>query len=1400
LYKERQAGRLPIANSDHLDRFLGETYKRISSSSIEESWWRSLLARIEHEYVAPDFLKFPHIQTWLSKVAVERDLILLTRADVLGNETPKDVHDRLAREYSAVTLEDPRLASGPISVVTAILAAGLFSRLASSDLATVAILSAETNDIKAQIQGLAEVVTAKSVGPVISQAVKNVLVPILKRRSTATDRSREEIRSLAARVTTGDLISSDRGTCGLVLYWAARLHSTKPELLAQAKTYLEKARQEDPSIDIRIPRALVMEQEGDAASAIKLLRDGNTPDDRTILFGLLYRSLGEKEALAWFDAQDGKEDRGFVTPLGWYVIVVSLFHSRRYDEALKYLENAQTLVADWPELALLSGVINSAMLLPIELREHALQNDLFHPAIRTMEGQEADTFRSRAYTWFSKAVELLAQVDLPERARIAQDALLWLRLTDTDSQIRSEARNEVQKGMTDPSRAVELIRLARFSEISFDPLPLKNHLTQRSRWGGLTGKEIVAEFFLSEVEMSPLERAEFIAKEEKRLSKEIQVAALVAFQVDGLIQGNQCTRARDLLESRKTDLAPGDYERLLANLTSREGGDPRKTLEGTYTKSKGLIDLHNLCGYLWHVGDWTSLRPFLSELFRRERTLENAQKLAMCMRRDSKSTDAEILEVLNVNDDLVAKSDDLKSAKAWALFATGRGSDAKHLNDQLVVKRKNRADLMLDMNLALQMGDWERFTAIIDREWKGRDDLDAEALMQLAALASEADNSADRALELARIAARKEPSNAKILLGAYALGFQLGREDKVDPEWLKRALELSTGAGPVWKVDLKTLAEEMVPAHRQRARKLEEDLLHGTIPIQAAAKGLNVPLAKVFVEIPKHNSELHDGRGRTVLPVVSGGRPAIDIQPTWRIALDTTSVMILWSLGLLGKAIESFAQIVLPPDIMVELLNERRRVLFHQPSLVAQAEEIRELIDLGLLKCTRELNETPVWLVEEVGRDLAELLLLAKEEDGRAVRPLPIPKLSSFMQKEADLKEYHDRVLSCTQFVRALHDSGQIDAVSYRRAQEYLSAHDKSPPGDIDPSVLKQPLFLDDLALTYLRSAGILRHISKAGLDLHVHHTTREEKGAISRAHREGEDSASTLSEIRVRLRDALENGKAVLFATAQPDEANAEGLGPLAELFPALHLMLNDTTSCDAICIDDRFFNRHTSLSDRKGRAVSIICLPDVIRFLVSKGSLNEEQARDAIHRARRAGFVLLPIERADLDRYLRQATTKGGEILETDELRVLRQSVMRVRALSALNQPVETRFLDSLRLACVVEIRELWSDETLSSEDAAALSTWIWNNLSPSPFQWAKMIREPSQVMAPEDAFTLHIAMLLQPMLLLKGERYKTFIEWCDEIIVGPLALANGSILDKVADRLANDIERIVNELART
>jgi len=152
---------------------------------------------------------------------------------------------------------------------------------------------------------------------------------------------------------------------------------------------------------------------------------------------------------------------------------------------------------------------------------------------------------------------------------------------------------------------------------------------------------------------------------------------------------------------------------------------------------------------------------------------------------------------------------------------------------------------------------------------------------------------------------------------------------------------------------------------------------------------------------------------------------------------------------------------------------------------------------------------------------------------------------------------------------------------------------------------------------------------------------------------------------------------------------------------------------------------------------------------------------------------------------------------VIESAELRLLRQTLMRVRSLDMVELPTEAPFLERMQLGCILVIRRLWADETLSAERVVALSHWVWCSVVPSPLDWARNIREPLRACDIPEAFARHLAFLLQPMHL-QRERYEVFRNWVECEILEPLLSANANLVDSVVGIVRSDIERLSEELS--
>jgi len=479
------------------------------------------------------------------------------------------------------------------------------------------------------------------------------------------------------------------------------------------------------------------------------------------------------------------------------------------------------------------------------------------------------------------------------------------------------------------------------------------------------------------------------------------------------------------------------------------------------------------------------------------------------------------------------------------------------------------------------------------------------------------------------------------------------------------------------------------------------------------------------------------------------------------------------------------------------LLDERRRVRFHQPSRVEEAEEVRALIDQEHLRMEPSLPKPPAWLVNEVGRDLAEILEAARVAGGRVVHPYPIFSVQTFMEREADLQDYAELVLSTKAFTNLLYARGFIDSETHEHAGHFLSTQDHALHTEADPALLERRIYLDDLAVACLRTAGILQAASHCGLDLWVHPSMKADQSAIIEANREGNRLTQTLDDIRVTLRDALNIGQAIFMPRHRWHEEETP-IGWLYQAAPTLAQTLRDAGLCDAVCVDDRFFNRHQTLTDEAGHTVPIVCVLDLLQHLEVHGMISTEEKHGVFHKLRQVGYVLVPATLDELEKYLRNARfDQEGHVIESAEMRVLRQTLMRVRSLDIVELPTEAPFLEKIQLGCILAIRRLWADEALPAERVVALSHWVWCSVVPSPLDWARVIREPLRPCDIPEAFARHLALLLQPMQL-QRERYEVFCNWVECEILEPLLPANANLVDSVVKIVRTNIERLSEEFS--
>ena len=770
-------------------------------------------------------------------------------------------------------------------------------------------------------------------------------------------------------------------------------------------------------------------------------------------------------------------------------------------------------------------------------------------------------------------------------------------------------------------------------------------------------------------------------------------------------------------------------------------------------------------------------------LFEREPKLEHAFEVVHWLGQPP-ADHGEILKFLEAHSLLVQENSDMKSALAWALFGVGRVAESRTINDELLDDRHLPHDLVLDSNIAVATGDWERLPAIVDRAWPHRNELEAEVLMMLAHLTSRAGESAERVIALARLAADKAPDNPHLLVAAYGVHFELGRDADAEPAWLTRALANSSAeGGPIWQADLQQMVNDWLPRARDHRQRIDRMLMEGKLPLALAAGALNTPLSRILLSGQSEN--VRDGRSRAFVPIISGARNRLDFTKDLTLGLDVTSIMVLARLGLLEPTLESVDHVRIAPETMACLFAERAAVRFHQPARVDAARDVRRMIDQGLIELIDREVLPPADLVDEVGLELASLLE-ARGDDGVVVCARPIHKARSLREEVADTSAYDDFIVSPADLCELAHRDGLTDADQHERAKAFLATQDQTPGKGVPRSTLRGPIFVHSLALSYLQTAQVLALIANRDVDIRVHPSVADEMNALIDAGDAGEELAAAVESIRDVLRAGMESGKVALLP--QQPERDRHIRSP--EIADCLAGLLFGSADCDALCVDDRYVNSHATSQGPTGKAVPVVCVLDVLLHLHAGRLISEESYWGARHKLRQAGFAFVPLEAEELLRQLSTAEFEDGRMLESAELRVIRQTVNRVDTLDLLNE-VEARALsDGTVLVCREVIRRIWLDTRLDAPVAIALCSWVWRHLGIATFLLRRGSDEDGDPANFREGFVRRLSLLMLPPIVESTDRRAAYREWLDRSVLADFRPANEDLVEEAANSIRTTI----------
>jgi len=1185
----------------------------------------------------------------------------------------------------------------------------------------------------------------------------------------------------------GELSGGSNSVKCTALAWCARLLARTGDL-KDAEKYLSEAKSMECCAEITIAEAFLFSQKDDKAAALTALADIDSPASRSAALMIVTHHEGKEKAFQWLI--DAGVDMSNLDADGKFFLLSQQLEASAWGDVRKSTEKiSEQDLREAPVLYHMLAVTWLSAVVPEELRSVVLYQLPFDssefPLASDANSLEA---RKKSRNFFVDAAKAAEQLNCPRAAGIGQDYALWLELRDEDNS--QKGMQYLEEKLRDPSSALRLVPLALQFGIKLDLSIVEAEINKQiALHGEITFDAASTRFALALTQKAPEQIANYIEQHYESLSKYINPNVMRSIQVEALSKAGLPEKAHEHLELLLAEgITTAQENRLRRIISESEGSDPIEAREKQFKESDSLSDLVVLIDELKNKELWNDICEYGLLLFERTRSLKDAQQFVDALNHCQRSND--IIRFLDDHSDLREQSNTLRYFYAWALHDEGEFMQALAVLEELGDERDNQNYRTLKINLGISTGDWNSVSEIVAYEHAQKDNRNAQDLLRTAQLALHL--GLPYAKDFLFTAVEKAGGDPVILSSAYFLASSAGLEDDdIVVQWLHKAAELSGDNGPIRMMSTKDIFDSK-PEWDRRESETWRLLSNGDISLFLAGQSLNKTLVDLTVFPAFLNITEPDPRRRSAIPAFSGNRPPISFIPGEKIVgIDATALLTLAYLGVLDKALNAFKTVYIPHCVLVWLFEEKQKVAFHQPNRIRDAYKVRDLILRELLEKPSFATKPESDLSALVGDELALLISEAMNTENDdtqclVVRSAPVHRVSSFMEEEADLSQYAHVMSSCLAIVEKLREKGQITSEEEKRAKDFFAIRERAWPDqpEINDNAI---LYLDDLTVSYFLHAGILEKLHAAGLRAIVSLRELSEANALI-SYESISDKVSVLIEnIRLAINSRIETGQIKigkrLHSVDQEDK-------PFSKHPTAGAIGL--AGSCDAVIMDDRFFNQHAHVGEA-GKRSCLYSTLDVLNALASSDVISDPELSEYRFLLRRGGYFCIPVSDDELENNLNAATVRGGKVMETAELRAIRESVLRVRMSDWLQLPKEAYWLDSTIKTFSKVFKKIWSEEDDVS-CAISKSNWVLDQIDIRGWAHRFLPEVRENAIGPNRG--IYILMLLYPPFNVSQDIKEAYFNWIEEAVLEPIKTQFPEVYDWLVQWEKNEITKLVEE----
>ena len=127
----------------------------------------------------------------------------------------------------------------------------------------------------------------------------------------------------------------------------------------------------------------------------------------------------------------------------------------------------------------------------------------------------------------------------------------------------------------------------------------------------------------------------------------------------------------------------------------------------------------------------------------------------------------------------------------------------------------------------------------------------------------------------------------------------------------------------------------------------------------------------------------------------------------------------------------------------------------------------------------------------------------------------------------------------------------------------------------------------------------------------------------------------------------------------------------------------------------DAALHDSHTNIATKNAASCKLVSYLDIIRSLARNAIIDDACCRDALYRLRKGGYLFIEVDQDELLTLLMECLVENGNLVESAELKALRESLMLSRQSKYLRVGDEVVWLNSVLIAFILTFRQFWDSD---------------------------------------------------------------------------------------------------------